>query len=265
MPLFGLVEENLRAAMRCYSFASVEGEIRELPGVTIASCGMNYPVFNSAMLTSPVEGGEQELDQRIALAAVHFKARMLGWSFWLCEDLISPGLRCMVAQIFRKRNMEPIAQPPGMLAAKLEPSTRQLPCLNCRRVNDDRTRFDFSDVASVVFSLPFATSTKIYGPESTWKSGMAGYVGYLNGKPVSIVATIATGRAIGIYSLGTLPQHQGYGLGETLIRHAVAESQRENGLDTVVLQATKEGFGLYVRMGFRIVTSFAVYLREGCD
>jgi ribosomal protein S18 acetylase RimI-like enzyme len=265
MPLFQCVEENLRAAMRCYSFASEQGETRDLSGVTITSCGMDFPVFNSAMLTSPVDGGIREMDQRIAVAAVHYKARQLGWSFWVCEDLLHPELRGQAPHVFRKRNMEVIAQPPGMLAEKLAPPAGALPRLDCRRVNDARTRFDFADIASIVFALPFATSKKIYGHEGTWNSGMSGYVGYLENKPVSIVTTVYGGGVIGIYSLATLPQHQRLGFGESLMRHAAEEARRETGIEALVLQSTKQGLGLYARMGFRMVTKFSVYMLEGCD
>lgn len=265
MPLFECVEENLRAAMRCYSFASEQGETRELAGVTIASCGMNYPVFNSAMLTSPVNGGVREMDQRIAVAAVHYQARELGWSFWICEDLLHMELRGQAPHVFRKRNMEVIAQPPGMLAEKLAPPSRALPQLECRRVSDARTRFDFADIASIVFALPFVTSKKIYGNESTWNSGMSGYVGYLDGKPVSIVTTVYGGGVIGIYSLATLPQHQKLGFGESLMRYAAEDARQETGIEALALQSTKQGLGLYARMGFRMVTKFSVYMLEGCD
>ena len=125
---------------------------------------------------------------------------------------------------------------------------------------DDRTRFDFADVASVVFALPFVISEKIYTPESTWAGKMTGYVGYVSKSAVSIVTTVVAGGVVGIYSLATRPQDQRHGYAETLMRHALEES----GVEKTILQTTRAGIGLYKRMGYRPVTSFTVYLIDSC-
>jgi ribosomal protein S18 acetylase RimI-like enzyme len=67
---------------------------------------------------------------------------------------------------------------------------------------------------------------------------------------------------VGVYSLGTLPQYQGCGYGETLLRHALDDIGKRTGITRSVLQSTDEGLKLYQRMGYRPVTSFSVYTRE---
>jgi ribosomal protein S18 acetylase RimI-like enzyme len=115
-----------------------------------------------------------------------------------------------------------------------------------------------------VFSLPFVISEKIYGPESIWKHSMRGYVGYERKKAVSIVSTVVAGSAVGIYSLGTLPQNQRYGYAEALMRHALETSQEETGIERTILQTTRAGMNLYKRLGYQAVTNFTVYLRDSC-
>ena len=46
---------------------------------------------------------------------------------------------------------------------------------------------------------------------------MKGWIGYVNNKAVSVVTIVIAADAIGVYSLGTLPQYQGCGYGETLV------------------------------------------------
>ena len=58
-------------------------------GVTIASSGLNVAVFNSAMLTEYTTN----LEPRSTTVDVHFRARGLGWTFWVCDDLLAPELR----------------------------------------------------------------------------------------------------------------------------------------------------------------------------
>lgn len=264
MPAYETVERNLREAMQCYACCSAQGEVRELTGAVIASSGIDYSVFNSVMFTSPIES-VADLDARISHAEVHFRARGLGWSCWLCEDLLAPAVQKAARQFFVSRRMKVAAQPPGMYADRIWPRDRQPAKMRIRRVEDGRTRFDFADVASVVFALPFAISEKIYVPESTWRGKMTGWVGYEAERAVSIVATVVSEAAVGIYSLATIPHFQRQGYAETLMRHALETAQRETGIEKSILQTTKAGMGLYKRMGYRPVTNFSVYLQDSCD
>lgn len=255
-----IVNENLRAAMSCYAYCP-GGERRDLEGVAIASSGINFGVFNSAMLTSPVRD-DSELDVRINLARVLYATRGLSWSYWICEDELPRGLRARYAKNFTTAGMDQIAQPPGMIVDRLPPRKRAPAALDIRPVAGDTARLDFANLASIVFGLPFLIAKQVYANGQIWRSGMNGYLGYAGSKAVSLATVVFAGGVTGVYSLGTLPQHRGCGYGETLMRHAVEESQQRHGNETVVLQSTKQGFGLYTRMGFRVVTKFAVYLSD---
>jgi ribosomal protein S18 acetylase RimI-like enzyme len=263
MPAYDIVERNLRNAMQCYAFCTPEGEIRDVDGVVIASSGIDYSVFNSAMFTNPVEN-VADLEARLTRAEVFFNTRGLGWSCWICEDLLAPPVQKAARQILIARGMRVVAQPPGMHTDRVWPRERRPPQMEFRRVEDDRTRFDFADVASVVFALPFAISEKVYTPESTWQSKMTGFVGYASKKAVSIVSTVVSEGTVGIYSLATLPHNQRRGYAETLMRHALETAHRETGIERTVLQTTRAGIGLYKKMGYRAVTNFTVYLRDSC-
>jgi ribosomal protein S18 acetylase RimI-like enzyme len=258
-----IVEANLREAMRAYSAVTPEGESRDYPGVTIASSGLDFSVFNSLMLTSAVES-ERELDQRITTGAVHFAARGIGWTAWLCDDLLAPAVLKRAGTLLGKRGIHTIAEPPGMLAERIAPANRRPAPVECCRVSSSKTRFDFADVASVVFLLPFRVSQAAYAGEEYWSCGMRGYVGYFAGKPVSVVSTVLAGGAVGVYSLGTLPQHQRCGYGETLLRFALADTTRATGVERTVLQSTQSGFRLYQRMGYRTVTRFRIHDCSAC-
>lgn len=259
--MHSIVEQNLRAAMRCYANLGNGSEARDYPGVTVASSGLNVAVFNSAMLTEYTAN----LELPINTVDIHFRARRLGWTFWVCDDLIAPELRdWRMRNVFRSKGMFRIAEAPGMYAECLLPRQRAAATMTFARVTTERARLEFAHIASVVFSLPFGTSKRIYGSPELWKPPSYGWVGYFEGKPVSIVTTVIASDAIGVYSLGTLPQHQGCGFGETLLRHAIGEAHRDTGIGRTVLQATMQGFNLYLRIGYRVVTRFTIYIRESC-
>jgi len=252
-----LVDANLREAMRCYAHATPAGEVRDYDGITVVSSGLNYSVFNSAMLTAPVEN-ERELDRRLALAAVHYAARGIGWSCWICEDQFSPDVMKRSDGIFVKYGMHMLYSAPGMIADTILAGGRKA-AIECRRVCDAKTRLDFADVGCVVFLLPFRIAEAIYGQPGYWSTDMRGYVGYWRGRAIAVVSTVLAGGAVGVYSLATLPQHQRHGVGETLLRYALEDTFAETGVTRTVLQSTQAGLSLYRRMGYRTVTRFRIY------
>jgi len=79
---------------------------------------------------------------------------------------------------------------------------------------------------------------------------------------VSIVAIVAEAGSLGIYYLATLPEDRRRGYGEALLRAAVAEEQRRTGIRRMILQTTEAGHSLYLKMGFRPVGRFSVYLTK---
>ena len=247
--------------MRCYANVGEKSEARDYPTVTVASTGLDVAVFNSAMLPGPAS----TLEPAIAQADVHFRARRLGWTFWVCEDLVPVEIRIGMRSVFKAHGLSWIASPPGMYADKLLPRVRRASDLTYQQVGDERTRLEFAHIASVVFSLAFVTAKQIYGSPGVWTPPSYGWIGYFEGKPVSVVTVVIAGGVSGVYSLGTLPQYQGCGFGETLLRHALEQAANVAGTEKTILQATPQGSHLYLRMGYRIVTKFSIFMREGAS
>jgi ribosomal protein S18 acetylase RimI-like enzyme len=260
---FLTIEENLRSAMRFFGEATGSGEVCTLNGAVAMFSGLDYGVFNIALLTRRVAGGNgASLETRLAEAAHFFKERTLRWSFWLCEDLLEPQTRRRERQTFFDFGMRAISHPPGMLAPALLPAIRPMPPIECRPVTDDSTRLAFAELTSIAFEIPFTVARAVYTREEAWKGAYRGFVGFVDGRAVAIVAIVAAADALGVYSLGTLPAFRRQGYGEALLRAAVSEVGRRTGLSRVVLQSTEAGYALYLRMGFRDATKFTVYLTK---
>ncbi len=257
---FLTVDENLRAAMRFFGEASGSGEIQPLDGTIAMYSGLDYGVFNIALLTAPAQNGQ--LDTRLREVSRFFRERTLRWSFWLCDDMLDSETLARSRQTFGAFGMRSISNPPGMLAPALVPPKHPLPTIEVRKVNDRETRSSFAEITSICFDIPYLISRAVYLREEAWNRGYEGYVGYIDGKPVAIIAIVASADAIGIYSLATLPTYRRRGYGEALLRAARAEVARRTGLSQYVLQSTEAGYELYKRMGFRDVTKFSVYLTK---
>jgi ribosomal protein S18 acetylase RimI-like enzyme len=259
---FRIVEDNLRVAMRFFGEATGTGEVRIEDGVEIVYSGLDYGVFNMALLAREVSS-ERDLASLLATAGRFYHQRKARWSFWLCEDLLDSSARRHCREIFADAGMRPISHAPGMLASALASPSRPLPELECRAVSTPDLRTAFAGLTVSCFDIPFAVARAVYETESAWQRAYRGYVGMVNGSAVSIVALVRAGGAMGVYSLGTMPAHRHKGYGEALLRAAITQERAALGnvpAEPLVLESTEAGYRLYRRLGFRDVTNFSVYL-----
>src|SRR5438034_10660440 len=84
---FHPVEANLRQSFRALAAGRPGADLREFPGVSIASLGVAFQMFNAAFLNGPVST-TCELEQRLELARLCLGTGDSGWAFWFCEDWI---------------------------------------------------------------------------------------------------------------------------------------------------------------------------------
>jgi GNAT superfamily N-acetyltransferase len=259
---FEIIDENLRTAMRFFGRATGSGDIASLPGVEAICSGLDYGVFNIAMLTENLSRREHGLDFCVAEAARYFKTRTPRWSFWLCEDRLDVSSRHRAREVFANFGLRVISHPPGMIANSLLPPSRNLPPLETHRVSSGADRRAFAEITSISFEIPYTIATAVYTREPGWKGDYRGFVGIADGRVVVIAATVAASGVIGVYSLATRPSYRRMGYAEALLRAAVTETQQETGIEKVILQSTEDGYPLYRRLGFRDSTRFSVYLTK---
>jgi len=254
---FSTVADNLRESFRILSSGRETGEVRELRGVSIASAGVVFQMFNAAFLSAPV-ASDVELEQRILLASLHFETRGQEWAYWVCDEWMQESVRKRSRRIFEKHGLRHSVDLPGMVAERLQPPLRPLPRLEVRRVCGAPTRDAFCSIGSVCFNVPLSWFREVFEPTRVWDR-FAGYVGYLGEEPVSTAAVVVGAGALGLYNVATVPGHQRRGYGEAVMRHALDAARREHGMERTVLQSTRAGYALYERMGYRPVANVAVY------
>jgi GNAT superfamily N-acetyltransferase len=259
---FEIVDANLRSAMRFFGEATGTGEIRPLDGALAVYSGLEYGVFNIALLEGSPPQGIEGFTERLARCARYFAPRTMRWSFWLCEDSLDASTRRKARSLLMDRDLRPISQAPGMLAEALAPPVRALPKIECVPVADRTTRQAFGALTAVNFNIPMRIAQAVYETERAWSGDYRGFVGMAGGKPVAVIAIVAAADALGVYSLSTLPECRRLGYGEAILRAAVAAEQQRTGIGRVVLQSTDAGFSLYRRLGFNEAAKFSVYLTK---
>src|ERR1700733_15240088 len=89
---FREVSDNLRESFRVLAEGRPGAEVLELPGISIASLGVSFQMFNAAFVCEPVET-QAELEARLRSARSYFDTRGLPWALWICEDWLAAGVR----------------------------------------------------------------------------------------------------------------------------------------------------------------------------
>jgi len=79
---------------------------------------------------------------------------------------------------------------------------------------------------------------------------MRNYLGYVGGKPVATSCLFLGGGAAGIYSVSTLPEVRGKGIGAAMTVRPLLDA-RERGYRIGTLQSSDMGFNIYQKLGFR--------------
>jgi ribosomal protein S18 acetylase RimI-like enzyme len=255
---FHPVEENLRQSFRILASARNSADVREIGGVTIASLGATFQMFNAAFLNSHVVN-EADLEQRITAAAASFAERRLQWAFWMCDSFLDRRLQRKAERIFGRLGLTLSSELPAMGAESLVTPWRQLPKIDICPVTDESARRAFCQIGAVCFHVPLAWFEEVFDARMSERRDFVPWLAHVNGEPVATAATVLAAGAIGVYNVGTLPGYRGRGIGEAIVRFAINQAKIKAGTDRTVLQSTSFGYDLYRKMGYKTVGQVLVF------
>jgi GNAT superfamily N-acetyltransferase len=253
------VADNLRQSFRVLASGRPRGSVLELPGVSVASLGVTFQMFNAAFLSESVEA-YPALEARLQAAKDHFDSRSLRWSFWICEDLLpTASVRRRLSRACETFGLRLSSELPGLATQLIRRPARKLPDIEFRRVDSPETLNDFRALGATCFHVPIAWFSEVFDAGITTAHPFVCWVGYHGGQPVATAATVSAHGVTGLYNVATTPEHRHRGYGEAITRHAIESAVRQANSAHIVLQSTSDGLRLYQRMGFEPVTRILVY------
>ena len=85
------------------------------------------------------------------------------------------------------------------------------------------------------------------------------WVGRVDGRPVATSRVSLGGGAAGLYAILTLPSHRGRGIGRAMTLAAL-RAAAGIGYRIGVLQSSDLGYGLYLKLGFRDLFTYDIYV-----
>lgn len=263
MPIDEILESNaqLLGAWSFFARHSPAGEVLELPDVHIASSNTPWPMLNVALLKGPVET-EEALQRAAAAAQRYFEPRGNGWIFAVCEDWLAPSIRPRAAELVAPYGLKVGMDTTGMVTERLVEPVRPLPALELRPVEDAHGRNAVADINALAYDVPRdMVRAALDVPAYFAGEGLGvGCVGYRDGEAVSSATVLPVDGVAYVAMVATLSAHRRQGCAEAVIRQALAEAHRTQGLQRTTLHATPEGLPVYLRMGYRAVTRIHFYM-----
>jgi ribosomal protein S18 acetylase RimI-like enzyme len=131
-------------------------------------------------------------------------------------------------------------------------------CVACQSAEEVR---HIADINAMAYASPLELARESLGLPSYFQQGdCRGYVGYVEGKAVTVGTVSRVGGVAYVGSVATLAEYRQRGYGEALMRHSLEEAQRLWGMERTVLHASDAGHPLYLQMGYRDVATFGFYM-----
>jgi GNAT superfamily N-acetyltransferase len=229
--------------------------IREEHGIVSCFANVSLTLLNVSIVTRPAETS-RELRALLDTAADHAEACTHPTSVLLREDWLPTGWVYLVAEA----GLSPMIPLTTMETEAVAPPVRALPKLDARRIADDAMARDLARLNALAYHMPPGAFDCI-GNVHLWRADSLAYVGYVGSKPVSCAAAFPVGGTVYIALVATLPEEQGKGYAEIVMRKALTEGQQTMRTTHTTLHASDRGRSLYRQMGYGIGSKMVILQR----
>jgi GNAT superfamily N-acetyltransferase len=147
-----------------------------------------------------------------------------------------------------------------MVAEQLASPARPLPEVETRRIDDERGRLALADLNAAAYEVSSEWVRGAVAGESLWQSPLYGYVAYVDGHPVSTAFAVPINGVLYVGFVATALAYRRRGLAELVMRRSLEDATRDTGITRTALHATADGYPVYIRMGYRPVDAFSLYV-----
>ena len=209
---------------------------------------LQHPWFNGVLSSRvPEEGDEDFIEETIR----YFRTQKVAAFTWWME----PHIQCSDWEpLLSKYGFGFSNDTPGM-AADLEAlplPAQTVEGLEVRVVADEESLRAWAHVFTLGYDLPTEWETAIYalGLQLGLGFPIRNYLAYLDGKPVATSCLFLGAGVAGIYSVSTLKEARGKGIGAAVTLRPL-QNALEMGYRIGVLQSSEMGFNVYRKLGFR--------------
>lgn len=260
----GAAVERVMGAMVSAAI-DLDGELVEIASdLSRASLGIPIPSVN-LVFGAHLDGlDDRAVERRIDEAIAWFDERGLPFVWWVLPSSEPRDLRDRLAA--RGFAVLPGAMP--AMAVDLDGPPRPVvpPGVEIVRVRDASTYRTYCDTLAAGFDAPaefadawFRLVDLGFGDELALRMFLARTVP--DGRPVGTGMAVLAGDTVGLYSIGTLADARGRGIGRAMTLTGMRAGY-DAGCRTVLLEATDAGYPLYISLGFRTITMIELFVHQ---
>jgi hypothetical protein len=247
--------EQLSAAWSLYARCSVAGEVVDLDGLRVANARQPWFLMNAALLTEPVPS-QAHLAARARAAIEYFGREHRPWFLAGSQQWLGDGAPETLSHL----GLTQASTVVGMVTEQLASPARPLPEVETRRIDDERGRLALADLNAATYAISSEWVREAVAGESLWRAPLYGYVAYVDGHPVSTAFAAPLHGVLYVAYVATALAHRRRGLAELVMRRSLGDATRATGITRTVLHATAAGYSVYLRMGYRPVDKFSLYV-----
>ena len=227
---------------------------RREPDMIIYYSGAQVPLLNGVL--GP-RFTVENMSRRFETAMSHFKSKRMPMRWLLGPSSSPPDL----GELLSSQGLKQGWAIPGMALDLRTVEREPLPKgLEIQQATDMGSLRACGDTLAEGFELRdeigkgVSDAVVSYGmsPTRRW------FIGFLNGKAVTVSLLILHDDFAGIYCVATVPEARGKGLGRAITSEPLMAAKVE-GYDVAVLEASSMGFPVYKRIGFRQLCEFRTY------
>ncbi len=209
-------------------------------------------VYQARFLPEQVDEKIEAVDRRFAARGVRRYAWLIGLdnpARNLADRLVAAGF---VPDSFYPGMAVNLKETPGTL--EIAPGTAVRPGRTADQL------MEWTGVLVKGFGVPDSSQKAMFDLliEQGFDSTARYYTAFWQGAPAACSMLLESAGAAGIYCVATLPEARGKGLGTVATRAALLDA-REIGCEIAILLASRMGFPIYLKLGFRKVCDMEVY------
>jgi GNAT superfamily N-acetyltransferase len=196
-------------------------------------------------LNTAVIGDGPNPEARLRDAIATFSQRALPG--WIMHD---DALTDRLASLAREAGFDDGGTVPFMVYQAASVNAVPAGDLAVERVGDERGLREANRITAAAFETPLDAVDRVWGPLLLEMPGFDLFLGRREGMAICVVMTVRHGATVGIWTMGTLPNHQRGGAGRQLLQ-TVLRQHRDQGAESFYLAAFEAGKRLYEQTGFR--------------
>jgi GNAT superfamily N-acetyltransferase len=213
---------------------------------------VRLPMFNSISGVPQGPDPDRAIDELLA----PFEAEGLPLTWWVLDSNET-------AERLSSRGFE-VESIPGMAADLSSLAAMHLPVgVTLRHVDDDKDALKTAmEIAFMMNGLPAEAATPLFEAYAEYpgRETLLTFLVEVGGVPAATSTLFLNAGVAGIYSIGTLEEFRGKGLG-TLVTLAAMQTARSVGYRVATLQSSPMGHSIYLKLGFVEHLSYTVAFR----